>query len=79
MGATVLRSRPLKGKQVRTHAKFFAIDHRTLVITSANFSKSAEFHNVELGLRIDDPALTASIESQMQNLEQYIYEVVRRT
>ena len=78
-GATVLRSRPLKGKQVRTHAKFFAIDHRTLVITSANFSKSAEFHNVELGLRIDDPALATSIENQMRHLERHVYEVVRRS
>lgn len=78
-GATVLRSRPMKGKQVRTHAKFFAIDHRTLVVTSANFSKSAEVHNVELGLKIEDPELTTGIENQMRDLEQHVYEVVQRT
>lgn len=78
-GATVLRSRLMHGKQVRTHAKFFAIDHQTLVVTSANFSKSAEVHNVELGLRIDDPELTTSIENQMRALERHLFEVVRRT
>lgn len=78
-GATVLRSRPMRGKQVRSHAKFFAIDHRTLVVTSANFSKSAEVHNVELGLKIEDPVLTVAIENQMRDLERYVYEVVQRT
>lgn len=78
-GATVLCSRPLHGKQVRTHAKFFAIDHRTLVVTSANFSKSAEVHNVELGLKIEDPEVTTAIETQMRDLERYVYDVVQRS
>jgi phosphatidylserine/phosphatidylglycerophosphate/cardiolipin synthase-like enzyme len=36
--ATVLRTTAFSGKQVRNHAKFLAIDHRFLLVTSANFS-----------------------------------------
>jgi phosphatidylserine/phosphatidylglycerophosphate/cardiolipin synthase-like enzyme len=36
--ATVLRTRQFDGRQVRNHAKFLAIDHRFLLISSANFS-----------------------------------------
>ncbi len=74
--ATVLRTKKREGKLVRSHAKFLAIDHRTLVVTSANFSKSAELLNVEFGLVMDDSILTANVEKQMSFVEGDLYEVV---
>lgn len=73
---TVLRTRERDGSLVRTHTKFLAIDHRFLIVTSANFSMSAEHRNAELGLVIDDPSVTESVERQMQLVENEIYEVV---
>lgn len=78
-GATVLRSRPWHGRHTRTHAKFFVIDRKTLVVTSANFSRAGEQHNVELGLRVDDAVLADSVVRQMRTLEEHVYEVVRRS
>lgn len=77
-GATVLRSRPWRGRPTRTHAKFFVVDRRTLVVTSANFSWSGEQHNVELGVRVDDPALADAAVRQMRDLEEHVYEPVQR-
>lgn len=73
---TVLRSRAFGGREVRSHAKFVAIDHRILVVTSANFSWSAEQANVEFGLKIDDPGLTEAIERELLNVEGQLYETV---
>lgn len=78
-GATVLRSRPWRGRPTRTHAKFFVVDRRKLVVTSANFSWSGEQHNVELGVRVDDAALAQAAARQMRALEEHIYEPVRRS
>lgn len=75
-GATVLRTREYCGRPVRTHAKFVAVDSHYLIVTSANFSKSAEQHNVELGLLIDNGLLTQQVERQMRDLEPVLYEVV---
>jgi len=52
---TVLRTKEFDGRQVRNHAKFLAIDHRFLLVTSANFSWSAEHGNIEFGVFIDNP------------------------
>ncbi|WP_235984692.1 phospholipase D-like domain-containing protein [Actinomyces trachealis] len=70
-GAAVLRTRaPGEGERpVTSHAKFLSVDHGFLLVGSANFSYSAEERNVELGLRVDDPALAASVEKQMRDLE----------
>ncbi|WP_172120277.1 phospholipase D-like domain-containing protein [Actinomyces faecalis] len=78
-GAVVLRTRaPGEGEwPVTSHAKFLSVDHRFLLVGSANFSYSAEERNVELGLRVDDPALAASVEKQMRDLEGTVYEPVR--
>ena len=46
--------RSFDGASVRNHAKFLAIDHRFLLVTSANFSWSAENGNLELGVLIDN-------------------------
>ena len=78
-GAVVMRTRAPKddGRAVTSHAKFLSIDHRFLLVGSANFSYSAEERNVELGLRLDDPALAYSVEKQMRDLEETVYEPVR--
>lgn len=78
-GAVVMRTRAPKddGRAVTSHAKFLSIDHRFLLVGSANFSYSAEERNVELGLRLDDPALAHSVEKQMRDLEETVYEPVR--
>lgn len=78
-GATVLRTRPWRGRPTRTHAKFFVVDQRVLVVTSANFSWSGEQHNVELGVRVEDSALAEAAVRQMRALEEHVYEPVRRS
>ncbi len=72
----VLASMEYAGKHIRSHAKFLAIDHRVLVVTSANFSWSAEYHNVEFGVQLDDPALTEAVEKQMRGVEEQLYRRV---
>jgi len=75
--ATVYRSAILPdGKQVVSHAKFVIIDHALLLLTSANFSFSAENRNVEFGLRIHDAALAASIEGTMTSKHGSLYALV---
>lgn len=75
--ARVFRTKPFDGNQVRNHAKFVAIDHQFLVVTSANFSKSAEQSNVELGLVVADQRLTQGVERQMIELEAHTFERVQ--
>ena len=72
--ATVLRTRRFDGHQVRNHAKFLAIDHRFLLVISANFSWSAENANIELGLLIDNQNLTESVERGMRETEDWLFE-----
>lgn len=72
----VLRTKKFDGACVRNHAKFLAIDHRFLLVTSANFSWSAEHGNVGFGALIDDVALTESVEREMRRAEDLLYEVV---
>lgn len=74
--ATVRRTRKFDGRQVRNHAKFLAIDHRFLLITSANFSWSAEYGNLELGVLIDNQNLTESVERAMREIEDRLFEPV---
>lgn len=76
-GAVVLRTTSYDGRPVRNHAKFIAVDHQYLIVTSANFSKSAEQYNVELGMQIDDPLPTQAVERQMRAVEFHNYETVR--
>jgi hypothetical protein len=75
----LLRTRKIHGTAVRSHAKFLAVDHRFLVLTSANFSWSAEYKNVEFGVLIDSVTLTESVEREMDNAEDTIYELVPPT
>ena len=54
-GATVLRTTRVDSHVVRNHAKFVAVDHQFIIVTSANFSMSAEQRNVELGCALTTP------------------------
>lgn len=76
MPAEVWRTRKFDGKYVRNHAKFLAIDHRLLLVTSANFSWSAENNNVEFGVLIDSPNLTEAVERELREAEGALYERV---
>lgn len=76
--ATVYRSAVLpNGKQVVSHAKFIVIDHELLLITSANFSYSAENLNVEFGILIRDSAVAASVEAAMMGKHGSLYEILK--
>jgi phosphatidylserine/phosphatidylglycerophosphate/cardiolipin synthase-like enzyme len=72
----VLRTRPFEGKKVRNHSKFISVDHRFLLVTSANFSWSAENENVEFGVLVDNPNLAESVEHEMREAEDYVFERV---
>ena len=75
--ATIYRSAELpSGQRVVSHAKFIVIDHEVLLLTSANFSFSAENRNVEFGLLIRDAALAESVESTMTSKHGSLYELV---
>jgi phosphatidylserine/phosphatidylglycerophosphate/cardiolipin synthase-like enzyme len=75
--ATVYRSAELvNGRRFVSHAKFVIVDHEVLLLTSANFSFSAENRNVELGLVVRDAALADSVESTMTSKHGSLYELV---
>jgi PLD-like domain len=74
--AVVLRTKPFDGGYVRNHAKFLAVDHRFLLVTSANFSWSAEQGNVEFGVLIDNTTLTEAVERELRDAENALYEQV---
>lgn len=75
-GGTVLRTKAFDGRQVRNHAKFLAVDHRFLLLTSANFSWSAEYGNIEFGVSIDNPNLAEAVERELLHVEDMVYERV---
>ena len=72
--ATVLRTRRLNGRPVRNHAKFLAIDHRFVLVTSANFSWSAEHGNIEFGVLIDNRNLAETVERELRNVEDILFD-----
>ncbi|MGW3692310.1 DISARM system phospholipase D-like protein DrmC [Streptomyces sp. NPDC005149] len=72
--AAVWRTKKFDGIYVRNHAKFLAIDHHLLLVTSANFSWSAENNNVEFGVLIDNPNLTEAVERELRETENSLYE-----
>ncbi|HUY52762.1 MAG TPA: DISARM system phospholipase D-like protein DrmC [Streptosporangiaceae bacterium] len=74
--ATIMRMKKFDGSRVRNHAKFLAIDHRFLLVTSANFSWSAEYGNVEFGVLVDNRNLTEAVEREMLQAEDLLFEHV---
>ena len=73
----VLRTIAFDGRQVRNHSKFISVDHRFLLVTSANFSWSAENANLELGVLIDNGNMAEAVELQMRDAETHVFERVR--
>lgn len=73
---TVFVTKPFGGKKVRNHAKFVSIDHRFVVVTSANMSWSAENANIELGVKIDDEGFAERLERQLREAEEQVYSRV---
>ncbi|MGV9611239.1 DISARM system phospholipase D-like protein DrmC [Nocardia xishanensis] len=74
--AAVYRTTTYGGEYVRNHAKLLVIDHRFLLATSANFSRSAEHRNVEFGLFLDNPNLAETVEQQLFAVQEQLYELV---
>jgi len=76
--ATVFRTLTLPGahQPLVSHAKFIIIDRALTLMTSANFSYSAENTNVELGLLVHDTSVAESIESLMRSKHGVLYERV---
>jgi phosphatidylserine/phosphatidylglycerophosphate/cardiolipin synthase-like enzyme len=74
--AKVFVSNKFEGRALRNHAKYLVVDHRFVVVTSANFSWSAEQRNIELGVRIDDPNLADRIEHEMRAAEESLFTQV---
>jgi phosphatidylserine/phosphatidylglycerophosphate/cardiolipin synthase-like enzyme len=75
--ATVYRSAQLPGgKPIVSHTKFVVIDHQIVLLTSANFSYSAENSNIEFGMKISDNGLATSIEKTMSSKHGSLYEVM---
>lgn len=72
--AEVWRTKEFDGGHVRNHAKFLAIDHHLLLVTSANLSWSAENNNVEFGVLIDNPNLTEAVERELEKAQNSLYE-----
>lgn len=74
--ATIYRSAQLPdGKPIVSHTKFIIIDHQIVLLTSANFSYTAENSNVEFGLRISNNGLAMSIEKTMASKHGSLYEL----
>ena len=74
--ATIYKSAELpNGRLVVSHAKFVVIDHEMLLLTSANFSFSAENRNIEFGLLVQDSGLARSVESTMAGKHGTLYEL----
>lgn len=53
-----------------------AVDHTLLLVTSANFSWSAEQGNPEFGVVIDNPNLTEAVQRELREAEDALYERV---
>jgi hypothetical protein len=73
----VFQTRVINGKAVRNHAKYLIVDHRFVLVTSANFSRSAEFDNIEFGVRIDAPNLAEAVERELSLVESTLFERVK--
>lgn len=74
--ALVLRTKAFDGRQVRNHSKFLSIDHRFLLVTSANFSWGAENANLEFGVLIDNSNLAESVERELRDVEDLVFQRV---
>lgn len=74
--ARVFRTTAYEGHLVVNHAKVVVVDSRFVLVTSANFSHSAAYRNVEFGVTIDSGALAESVERELRRVEGVLYERV---
>ena len=72
----VFRTVKYQGHLVRNHAKLVIVDHRFVLVTNANFSYSAAYHNIEFGIKLDNPSLAESVERELRSVEDFLYERV---
>lgn len=70
----VFRTVEYEGHPVRNHAKIVVVDHRFVLVTSANFSYSAAYRNIEFGIKLDNAGLAESAERELRNVEGVLYE-----
>jgi hypothetical protein len=49
---------------------------RFLLVTSANFSRSAETGNLELGVLTDNANLAEAVEHEMRQAEDFLFEKI---
>lgn len=76
MNPVICNRRLPDGLPIVSHTKFIAVDHEVVLLSSANFSYSAEHRNIEFGLLIRDSGLAESVESAMANKRGSLYELV---
>jgi phosphatidylserine/phosphatidylglycerophosphate/cardiolipin synthase-like enzyme len=53
---------------VSLHAKCVVVDDEVALVTSANFTDRGQTRNIELGVRIEDPAFAGQIAAQWRGL-----------
>lgn len=52
------------------HAKCVVVDRVRALVTSANFTPSAQLRNIELGVLLDSPSLARQVAEQFDGLVQ---------
>lgn len=57
-----------RDRSFNLHAKCVVADRRRVLVTSANFTFTAQERNVELGLRLDDPNVAERVHAQFDGL-----------
>lgn len=57
-----------KGTRPSLHAKCVVVDHRSALISSANFTEAAQKRNIELGLLASNPELALQVTSFFDRL-----------
>ena len=70
----VYRFVPATGVFASLHAKCVVVDHRQVLVTSANFTDRGMNRNLEVGVLLDDEALGAVIEAQFSPASWFVEE-----
>lgn len=59
-----------RGASAILHAKCIVVDDAQVFLTSANFTQTGLQHNLEAGLRLENPALARDLTAQFDALVQ---------
>lgn len=70
----VFRFIPAPGVFASLHAKCVVVDHRYVLVTSANFTDRGQNRNIEVGVVLDDEALAAVLEAQFSAAAWFVEE-----